>query len=82
MAVLALIVARFLKISRSSFLILFFGVILVLVLEMINTAFEAIVDLLSPVWHKKARTAKDVAAAAVFLAAVGVLIIGLIVFSF
>lgn len=43
---------------------------LVLSLELVNTAVEALVDLASPELHPLAKTAKDVAAAAVLIAAV------------
>ena len=41
---------------------------LVLSLELVNTALEALTDLASPVYHPLAKRAKDTAAAAVFLA--------------
>jgi diacylglycerol kinase (ATP) len=51
---------------------------LVLSLEALNTALEAVVDLASPAVHPLARVAKDAAAAAVLLAAGFSLIIGLL----
>ncbi|MFN4250727.1 diacylglycerol kinase [Deinococcus sp.] len=50
---------------------------LVLSLELLNTALEAVVDLVSPEWHALAGVAKDAAAAAVLLGSVGALIVGL-----
>jgi diacylglycerol kinase (ATP) len=41
---------------------------LVLSLELINTALEAVVDLVSPTYHPLARITKDVAAGAVLMA--------------
>jgi len=41
---------------------------LVLSLELLNTALEALVDLVSPEWHPLAKVAKDTAAAAVLIA--------------
>lgn len=41
--------------------------ILLLVVELLNTAIEAIVDLASPEWHVLAKKAKDCGSAAVFL---------------
>lgn len=43
---------------------------LVLGLELMNTALEALVDLVSPEQHKLAKIAKDCAAASVFMAAI------------
>jgi diacylglycerol kinase (ATP) len=51
---------------------------LVLSLEILNSAIEALVDLASPDIHPLAKIAKDAAAGAVFLASVLALIIGLV----
>jgi diacylglycerol kinase len=48
--------------------------------EALNTAIELVVDLASPEWHALARDAKDVAAAAVLIASLGALAVGLLVF--
>ena len=53
---------------------------LVIVAELFNTAIEVLVDLVSPAYHEKAKVVKDVAAAAVLLAALTAIIIGLAVF--
>ncbi|MDO4244427.1 MAG: diacylglycerol kinase [Deinococcus sp.] len=50
---------------------------LVLALELVNTAAEALVDLVSPEVHPLAKVAKDSAAAAVLLASFGALLVGL-----
>lgn len=50
---------------------------LVLALELVNTALEAVVDLVSPERHPLAKVAKDAAAAAVLLASLGALLVGL-----
>lgn len=52
---------------------------LVWTVEFINTALEAVVDLASPQQHPLARVAKDVAAAAVLLASIGSVVIGLLI---
>ncbi len=53
---------------------------LVLIAELFNTAIEVLVDLVSPSYHEKAKAVKDVAAAAVLLAAVTAIAIGLLIF--
>ena len=53
---------------------------LVLSLELVNTAVEAIVDLLTVAHHPLAKTAKDAAAGAVLIAAVGAAIAGYLIF--
>jgi len=54
-------------------------VTLVWTVEFINTALEAVVDLASPQQHPLARAAKDVAAAAVLIASLGSVVIGLLI---
>lgn len=49
--------------------------------ELLNTAVEALTDLVSPAYHPLAGKAKDVAAGAVLLAAIGAGAVGLIVFG-
>jgi diacylglycerol kinase (ATP) len=53
---------------------------LVMSLELLNTALEAVVDLVSPTYHPLAKIAKDVAAGAVLLSACISLLIGLYLF--
>lgn len=52
---------------------------LVLSLELMNTALEAVVDLASPDLHPLAKAAKDGAAGAVLVASLGALLVGLAV---
>ena len=49
--------------------------------ELVNTAVEALTDLASPNYHALAGRAKDVAAGAVLLAALGALAVGALVFG-
>ena len=49
---------------------------LVLALEMVNTAFEAVVDLAAPTYHPLAKIAKDVAAGAVLVASIIAALVG------
>jgi diacylglycerol kinase len=53
---------------------------LVMTLEMVNTVIEAAVDLASPTYHPLAKIAKDVAAGAVLLTAIGAVVVGLFLF--
>lgn len=52
---------------------------LVLGLELVNTAAEALTDLISPGWHPQAKLAKDAAAGAVLVASVVSVLVGLAV---
>lgn len=80
-AVAVLLLSLFLNLSWIEFSILAFCITLVLFAEVINTAIEVTIDLISEEFHPLARIAKDVAAGAVLLAAVGSLAIGYIILS-
>lgn len=55
---------------------------LVLILEIVNTAIECLVDLVSPEYHILAKRAKDAGAGAVLLAAMlSIIIWGIIVYN-
>ena len=49
--------------------------------ELLNTAVETVVDLVSPEFHPLAGRAKDIAAAAVWVLSVLVAVVGVIVFA-
>ena len=49
--------------------------------ELVNTAIETVVDLVSPEYHPLAGRAKDIAAAAVYVLCMLVAVIGVIVFA-
>ncbi len=68
------------KLSSSEWCWILLAAALVLVAELLNTAIEALVDLVSPGQHPKAGTAKDTAAAAVLVAATIAVAIGLVIF--
>ncbi|MBU0672295.1 MAG: diacylglycerol kinase family protein [Candidatus Margulisbacteria bacterium] len=57
--------------------VMIFGVI---VTELVNTSIEELVNILSPQQRKEAELAKNVAAAAVLLAAIGAIIVGGLIF--
>lgn len=59
-------------------LVLAIGV--VWVAEALNTAFEMLCDVASPDFHPVVKQAKDIAAGAVLLSALGSIVIGLIIF--
>lgn len=52
----------------------------VIAAEMINTAIEALVDMVSPEWNLKAGLVKDISAGAVLILAITSVVIGLIIF--
>lgn len=79
-AVATLITAAILGFTTVEWLILAFTISLVLIFELVNTTLESIVNLVSPRISEEAKVAKDVSAAAVFLAAILAVIVGLILF--
>ena len=54
---------------------------LVISCELINTAIEATVDLVTEEYHPLAKVAKDTAAAAVFVFAIVAVLVGIIIFG-
>lgn len=66
-------------IEKFEFIAIALITLLVIVAEMINSALELVVDLKSPEINDKARIAKDIAAGAVLIMAVGALIIGYLI---
>lgn len=59
---------------------LFLVIFSVLAVELINTILERVVDILKPRVHPYAQLIKDIMAAAVLLASIGAIVIGLIIF--
>ena len=79
-AVLVVIAGVILKISAIEWCIcmVLFG--LVMALEQVNTAVEAVVDMVTEEYHPLAKVAKDTAAGAVLIAAIMAAIAGCIIF--
>lgn len=71
----------FLRVTPLEFGMLALSLLFVLCAEMMNTAVEAVVDLVSPGFHPLAKIAKDTAAGAVLIAACGAAIIGYLILA-
>ncbi len=71
--------AFWLKLSNLEWAVLVLTIMAVWMAEFMNTAIEAVVDMTMPTFHPLAKVAKDVAAAAVLVGAIGAVIIGLII---
>lgn len=78
--VVVTIAGWFFKVSNIEWCFLIVAYTIVLAAEAVNTAIEFLVDLASPNYHPLAGKAKDVAAAAVLITAIGAVIIGVIIF--
>jgi diacylglycerol kinase len=81
MAILAVGLGLWLRISSTEWCFVVFAIGFVLAAELFNTAIEWLVDLVSPEWNEKAGRIKDVAAGAVLVSAVTALVTGLIIFG-
>ena len=78
--VLLLLFSFFLKISMTQWLIVIGIIGLTLVVELLNTAIESTVDLVTKEFHPLAKIAKDTASAAEFILTISAFIISLIIF--
>lgn len=79
-AVAAVLLGFLLQIPQWSWLAVILCIMVVFSLEVVNTAVEAVVDMVSPEWHELAMRAKDCAAGAVFVSAIGSLVVAAIVY--
>ncbi|TKC01793.1 diacylglycerol kinase family protein [Pedobacter cryotolerans] len=77
---LAIILGFLVDLNSYEWLWIILSIAMVIILELVNTAIEILVDLVSPEYHPKAETIKDVAAASVLIGALMALIIGLFIF--
>ena len=68
-----------LELPRPDWVAILITTMVVWTAEFFNTALEAAVDLASPEEHPLAKVAKDVGAAAVLIAAIGAVLVGLLV---
>ena len=69
-AVLAVALAAVLRVPAWGVVAVVVCIGVVMALECVNTAVEAVVDLVTPEWHELAKRAKDAAAGATLIAAV------------
>lgn len=71
--------ALWLGIGPVEWAIILLAVMIVWMAEFMNTALEALIDMVSPAYHPLAKVAKDVAAACVLVGAIGSVVIGLLI---
>lgn len=79
-AFIVLLLALLFNLSKLEILFIILAITLIVVTELLNTAIEKAVDLAKPEQHPMAKIAKDVAAAAVLVAAAFAVAVGMIVF--
>jgi undecaprenol kinase/diacylglycerol kinase (ATP) len=76
-ALAVLLLAWWLGLPARDWAVLLLTIGGVLAAEMVNTVIEALVDLVSPEYHERARIAKDAAAGAVLMLALASVLVGL-----
>lgn len=79
-ALVVIILGLLFGVSKMEWLVLILTIGLVISCELINTAIEAVVDLVTQEYHPLAKVAKDTASAAVFIFAIVAVIVGIIIF--
>lgn len=80
-AILVVIASIFFKVNPFEMGILGVMILLVISLEMINTAIEEMVNLIANDHRKEAKIAKDVSAGMVLVAAIGSVVVGILIFT-
>jgi diacylglycerol kinase (ATP) len=78
--ILVTIAGFYFEISKTEWMFQTFAVGLVISIEGLNTAAEKMADFIHPAFHEKIGFIKDIAAGAVFFAAITALIIGAIIY--
>ncbi len=78
--ILITIAGFYFHISTTEWILQTLTIVLVMAVEGLNTAIEEIADFVHPEHHQKIGLVKDLAAGAVFILAVGAVIIGVIIY--
>ncbi|GGX15181.1 diacylglycerol kinase [Aquimarina muelleri] len=79
-AVFMTILGFYFNITSIEWILQFFAIGLVMSVEGMNTAIEAIADFIHPDFHNKIGFIKDIAAGAVFIAAITAVAVGLLIY--
>jgi diacylglycerol kinase (ATP) len=79
-ALFAVVMAAVLRVDAAGWGVILVGCGMVLCAELLNTAVETVVDLVSPEYHQLAGRAKDIAAAGVWILCVFVAVAGIVVY--
>ena len=78
-ATLVILMGLWLGLTPQDWAVLVITIAIVFTAEFINTAIEAVVDLASPTHHPLAKVGKDVGAAAVLVAALAAILVGILI---
>lgn len=75
------VISKFYELSKAEYAVLFITIALVISMELINTAVEKAVDLITDKKSELAKAAKDTAAGAVLISAAGAVIVAVCLFG-
>jgi len=79
-AIIVIILAIFLRITKIEWLIILITIGIVLSLELLNSMVEKVLDIINPAKDPKIKIIKDISAAAVLIVSLMAVIIGLTIF--
>lgn len=79
-AIIVIFLSLFFDFTKLELLLLFITIAFVLLAEMINTAIERTIDLITNEFHPLARLAKDIAAGGVLISAINAVVVGYLLF--
>ncbi len=79
--IIVIALGLFFKLNKVEWCFIIIAIASVISAELFNTAIETVVDMVSPERNPKAKLAKDIAAGAVLVVAIGAAIIGFIIFG-
>lgn len=77
---IVLILSFYFQLNVTEWILILIAIYFVLVMELVNSLFERIIDYIKPEYHIQAKIIKDIAAGVVLLTASLSIIIGLIIF--
>jgi len=78
---IALYLCSYFQVTQTEWAIIIFTIVLGLSAELINTALEAMTDLITTEWKMEAKIAKDVSAGMMLTVAIGAVVVALAVFG-
>jgi len=78
--IIVVVAMIYFDLTKTEMVALIFMIMTVLIMELINTVFERVVDILKPRIHPYARVIKDLMAATVLITSIVAVIVGVIIF--
>jgi len=80
-AILVMIAMIYFNLAKWEIVLLFLVIMVTLIMELLNTVMERVVDMLKPSVHPYAKLIKDLMAAAVLVTSILAVVIGIVIFS-